>query len=194
MAAQLLENGTPSAIAEHADHMLGDKPTVATQSARVLDELCKLKPQSVAPLVERFVRGLLSDNKRVVQTCSEALPAVGKVAPARVAKHLDKLTANLSQTTDVGRDGLVRTFAALCAASVAYQKRLEPAITEALNAADGKTLARWTELVLPALKGEPHANARAVVEDRLYDIPRKDAQVIAEFLGVKLRMRPPPRY
>ena len=46
---------------------------------------------------------------------------------------------------------------------------------------------RWTEIVLPALKGEPHARARAVVERRLYQIPRAVAQKIADFLGLKLR-------
>ena len=88
---------------------------------------------------------------------------------------------------DDGKDGLVRTFAALCAASVAYQKRLEPVLTKALNYGEGKTLLRWTETVLPALKGEPHARARAVVENRLYRIPRSVAQPLADLLGIKLR-------
>ena len=83
----------------------------------------------------------------------------------------------------------MRTFANLCTASVAYQKRLEPVLTLALEICDGKTLLRWSELVLPALKGEPHARARAVVEDRLDRIPRSIAQQIAQSLGVKLRVR-----
>ena len=44
-------------------------------------------------------------------------------------------------------------------------------------------------LVLPALKGEPHARARGVVEARLYRIPRAIAQQIADFLKIKLRVR-----
>ena len=58
---------------------------------------------------------------------------------------------------------------------------------KALTGAEPKTLLRWTELVLPALKGEPHAQARAVVEQRLNDIPRPQAEKIAEFLGIRLR-------
>jgi hypothetical protein len=47
--------------------------------------------------------------------------------------------------------------------------------------------------VLPALKGEPHAQARAVVEQRLSAIPRPQAEKISEFLGIKLRpSRVPP--
>ena len=58
---------------------------------------------------------------------------------------------------------------------------------KALAGAEPKTLLRWTELVLPALKGEPHAQARAVVEQRLPDVPRPQAEKIAEFLGIRLR-------
>ena len=81
-------------------------------------------------------------------------------------------------------------LAALCVASVAYQKRLEPVLTEALAGADGKTLLRWTQAILPALKGEPHARARAVVEGRLDLLQKPIAQPIADFLGIKLRPRP----
>ena len=51
----------------------------------------------------------------------------------------------------------------------------------------GNELIMDTEIVLPSLKGEPHARARAVVEDRLHSIPRQFAQPIAAFLGIKLR-------
>jgi len=107
----------------------------------------------------------------------------------RVARQLDLLKSSFETTTDIGKDGLVRTFAALCSASVAYQKRLEPVLTLALNGADGKTLLAWSKTVLPALKGEPHARARAVVEGRLNMIPRAYGQQIADFLGIKLRLR-----
>ena len=100
------------------------------------------------------------------------------------------LTQNWEHTTEEGKDGLVRTFAGLCTASVAYQKRLEPALARALGEAEPKLLIRWTEIVLPALKGEPHARARAVVEERLPQIPRPQAQKIADFLGIKLRPLP----
>ena len=57
----------------------------------------------------------------------------------------------------------------------------------ALGQADARTLVRWTEIVLPALKGEPHARARAVVEGRIGELPRPIAQKLADFLGIKLR-------
>ncbi len=185
----LAEENPQSKIAEHGETMMEGPRTAATQSARVLSEIIQEKPELVVPLVAKFAKGISSSNKRVVQTSAEALPAIARIAPARVARQLDVLKASFAEANDVGKDGLVKTFAALCTASVAYQKRLEPVLTLALNGADGKTLFAWTQIVLPALKGEPHARARAVVEGRLNLIPRAYAQQIADFLGIKLRLR-----
>jgi hypothetical protein len=190
VAQRILSDDNPqSKIAEHGETMMEGPRTAATQSSRVLSEVIAEKPELVVPLVAKFAKGISSSNKRVVQTSAEALPAIARIAPARVARQLDVLKGSFEQANDVGKDGLVKTFAALCTASVAYQKRLEPVLTTALNGADGKTLFAWTQIVLPALKGEPHARARAVVEGRLNLIPRSYAQQIADFLGIKLRLR-----
>jgi len=189
-AQKILADESPqSKIAEHGETMMEGPRTAATQSARVLSEIIAEKPELVVPLVAKFARGVSSSNKRVVQTSAEALPSIARIAPARVARQLDVLKSSFEGANDIGRDGLVKTFAALCTASVAYQKRLEPVLTLALNGADGKTLLTWSQIVLPALKGEPHARARAVVEGRLDRIPRAYAQQIADFLGIKLRLR-----
>ena len=189
-AQKILADESPqSKIAEHGETMMEGPRTAATQSARVLSEIITARPELVVPLVAKFARGVSSSNKRVVQTSAEALPAIARIAPARVARQLDVLKSSFEEANDVGKDGLVKTFAALCTASVAYQKRLEPVLTLALDGADGKTLFAWSQIVLPALKGEPHARARAVVEGRLDLIPRSYAQQIADFLGIKLRLR-----
>jgi len=185
----LVDESPQSKIAEHGETLMEGPRTAATQSARVLSEIIAEKPELVVPLVAKFAKGISSSNKRVVQTSAEALPAIARIAPARVARQLELLKNSFGQANDVGKDGLVKTFAALCTASVAYQKRLEPVLTLALNGADGKTLLAWTQIVLPALKGEPHARARAVVEGRLDRIPRAYGQQIADFLGIKLRLR-----
>jgi len=185
----LVDESPQSKIAEHGETLMEGPRTAATQSARVLSEVIAEKPELVVPLVAKFAKGISSSNKRVVQTSAEALPAIARIAPARVARQLELLKNSFGQANDVGKDGLVKTFAALCTASVAYQKRLEPVLTLALNGADGKTLLAWTQIVLPALKGEPHARARAVVEGRLDRIPRTYGQQIADFLGIKLRLR-----
>ncbi len=190
VAQKILADESPqSKIAEHGETMMEGPRTAATQSARVLSEVIVEKPELVVPLVAKFAKGISSSNKRVVQTSAEALPAIARIAPARVARQLDVLKGSFEEANEVGKDGLVKTFAALCTASVAYQKRLEPVLTLALNGADGKTLLAWSQIVLPALKGEPHARARAVVEGRLDLIPRANAQQIADFLGIKLRLR-----
>jgi hypothetical protein len=189
-AQKILADESPqSKIAEHGETMMEGPRTAATQSARVLSEIIGARPELVVPLVAKFAKGISSSNKRVVQTSAEALPAIARIAPARVARQLDVLKSAFEEANDVGKDGLVKTFAALCTASVAYQKRLEPVLTLALDGADGKTLFAWSQIVLPALKGEPHARARAVVEGRLDLIPRSYAQQIADFLGIKLRLR-----
>ncbi len=189
-ARKILADESPqSKIAEHGETMMEGPRTAATQSARVLSEIIAEKPELVVPLVAKFAKGISSSNKRVVQTSAEALPAIARIAPARVARQLEVLKGSFEGANEVGKDGLVKTFAALCTASVAYQKRLEPVLTLALDGADGKTLLAWSQIVLPALKGEPHARARAVVEGRLDRIPRSYAQQIADFLGIKLRLR-----
>lgn len=189
-AAAIIASDAPlPLVQEQGALMLGSSVTSAVQAARVLHELVDHKPELVVSLAEKFARGLTSKHKRVVQASADALPAIARIAPAKVARHLELLKSSYEPAILDGRDGLVRTFAALCTASVAYQKRLEPSLTTALERADGKTLLRWSRIVLPALKGEPHARARGVVEARLYRIPRAIAQQIADFLKIKLRVR-----
>jgi hypothetical protein len=187
LALELIAANDTQAVLRHAAGLEDEREAAANQAARVVQELAEQKPELLVSLIERFARLLVSKNKRVVATCGAALPPLSRIAPAKVAKQLPLLTQNWEETTEEGKDGLVRTFAGLCTASVAYQKRLEPALARALGEAEPKMLIRWTEIVLPALKGEPHARARAVVEERLPNIPRPQAQKIADFLGIKLR-------
>ncbi len=186
-ARAIVETGDASAIAEHAADLLSGKPTALATGARVLEEVLARKPEMLVPQIERLVAVVGSPQRRAVQTAAMALPVMARLAPARVARHLPVLTERFGTTSDVAKDGLVATFAALCTASVAYQKRLEPVLELALSTADAAILQKWAETILPSLKGEPHARARAVVEARLPNIPRAQAQPIATFLGIKLR-------
>jgi hypothetical protein len=187
LAQELIAQGDSHATLRHLAALEDEREGPSTLAARLVLELAELKPELLVPLIERFSRLLISKNRRVVASAAAALAPLSRIAPAKVAKQLNLLTQNWEQTSEEGQDGLVRTFAGLCTASVAYQKRLEPALARALSDADPKMLIRWTEIVLPALKGEPHARARAVVESRLPNIPRPMAQKIADFLGIKLR-------
>jgi hypothetical protein len=175
-------------LPHYARGLEDESPYAAGQAARVIEEVIARKPELVAPHIERLVRVLVgSANPRVVQAAAVALPVLARVAPAKVARHLEKLRATYDGASETGKDGMVRTFVALCLASVAYQKRVVDVLEKALGEAEPRTLQRWTELVLPALKGEPHAQARAVVEQRLPEIPRPLAEKIGDFLGIKLR-------
>jgi hypothetical protein len=189
LARRLLAGESDKTIASLGDDLVSGKKSAASTAARAIDEVLEAKPELVVPIIDRFVKAIAGEDKRPAQTAANALPVMARVAPARVARHLPRLKDSFDVATPVGKDGLVRTFAGLCTASVAYQKRLEGVLNKALNEADAKTLQKWTEIVLPALKGEPHARARATVEARLGRIPKVVAQKIADFLGIKLRLR-----
>lgn len=189
-ARAIVEAGDAAAIAEHAADLLSGKPTALATGARVLEEVLTRRPEMLVAQIERLVAVIASQHRRAVQTAALALPVMARLSPARVARHLPTLTERFATSSDVAKDGLVATFAALCTASVAYQKRLEPVLELALSTADPAVLQRWAETILPSLKGEPHARARAVVEARLPSIPRAQAQPIAAFLGIKLRPAP----
>jgi hypothetical protein len=188
--------GTAQLGVDHYVRGLADpKESTSVLASKVLEEVVNLKPELLAPHIERLVAGLASDRARVAQCSAHALPILARVAPAKVAKHLPTLQGSFSTASEVARDGLVRTFVSLCLASVTYQKRLIEVFEQALREADPKVLARWVELILPALKGEPYAQARTVAEHRLNepDLPRAVAQRVAELLGVKLRAIPTDR-
>jgi len=183
-----LEDAPP--VLQLADDLASGKPTAMANASRIIEEWLLKKPEVLVPAIDRLIGCISSPHKRVAQTAALALPIMGRIAPARVARHLPALTDKFPECTEIAKDGLVATFAALCTASVAYQKRLEPVLDLALSSAEPKTLLRWAEVILPSLKGEPHARARSVVEGRLPEMPRAQAQPIASFLGIKLRPLP----
>jgi hypothetical protein len=187
IAGQIVADAAEADLARNVEALGDGSKSAATRAARVVEEVIRRKPELGVPHVERLVELIVSDQPRLVQTSASALPVLARIAPAKVAKHLNRLTASFDSASDAGKDGLVRTYAALCNASIAYQKRLIDVLEQALAGADGKTLDAWAMLVLPVLKGEPHAVARAVVERRLEEIPRSIARKLAGFLGVKLR-------
>lgn len=188
-AAAVLAGEGAKEIGELGEDLVSGKKSVAATAARVLDEIVGEKPEAVVPIIDKYAKAIGGRARRPAQSAAKALPLMARIAPARVARHLPKLKESFTGATAPGRDGLVRTFAGLCTASVAYQKRLEDVLNQALSEADAKTLITWSEVVLPALKGEPHARARATVEGRLGRIPKVHAQKIADFLGIKLRLR-----
>lgn len=189
-AAELLAGGQiDEKIATLITSLSDSRTTTAVEAARVTEVIAETSPAHLSSHVEELCALLLNERKRVVQASARALPRITKVAPAKVAKHLQTLDTSFDDGIDAAKDGIIRTITALCIASVAYQKRVEPLIHRALNGADGKVLLEWSKILLPALKGEPHANAREVVESMLNRIPREQAQKIAEVLNIRLRLR-----
>jgi hypothetical protein len=187
IAGRIVAGAAEAELARNVEALGEGSKSAATRAARVVDEVIRRKPELGVPHIERLVELITSEQPRSAQTSASALPVLARIAPAKVAKHLDRLIASFDPAPDTGKDGLVKTYAALCNASIAYQKRLIDVLEQALAGAEGKTLEAWALLVLPVLKGEPHAVARAVVERRLEEIPRSIARKLAGFLGVKLR-------
>lgn len=175
-----------------------DEESATRLAAAVIEALTAQKPDLLAPHIESLIRVLTSaapGSSPGAHASAHCLPVLARVVPAKVAKHLKGMQAMLPAGTAVAQDGLVRTFVALCVASVTYQKRLIDSFEMALRTASVQQLPAWVEHILPALKGEPYAQARAVVEQRLLDpeLPRELAQGVADFLGIKLRPLPERR-
>lgn len=187
-ATHLVEHSDAAAVTYHADRLGDEDAAVDAMSSRVLDHLVTEKPELLIPVIDRLAHAVVSSaSRRAVRTAANALPSMARVAPAKVARQLPILTDGFESASEPGKHGLVCTFAALCTASVAYQKRLEPVLDTALSTAPPEKLLGWAEIILPALKGEPHARARDVVQERLPTMARSTAQPIAAFLGVRLR-------
>ncbi|HKU38574.1 MAG TPA: hypothetical protein VJR89_10520 [Polyangiales bacterium] len=195
IATELVAGTADPTLDHYVRGLVDPKESTAVLAAKVLEEVANHKPELLAPHIERLVSALNAERPKIAQCSAHCLPILARVAPAKVAKHLKTLQGSFGTASEIARDGLVRTFVSLCLASVTYQKRLIDVFEQALREADPKTLVRWVELILPALKGEPYAQARAVAEQRLTEpeLPRPVAQRVAELLGVKLRALPTDR-
>lgn len=183
-ATQIVE-AEGAGIRELASVLVEGSQNRAGRAGKVLLAIASKEPRLLGVVVMPLVQGLESKHKRAVKASAELLPKIAKVAPARVAKHAAALGEKFGSVPLEAQDGIVRTFVTLSLASVAYQRRLEPVLTEALRGADAKTLVAWTELIVPALKGEPHANVRAVAEGRLAGLPKPHAKKLSAVLGIK---------
>lgn len=197
LAAELASGHAGISIEETIHQLNRGTDAMIEQAARVVEELATQKPELLAPHIDTFVALLATPRPHGpnVQAAVHSLPILARVTPAKVAKHLKTLQAAFPNAAPIAKDGLVRTFVALCVASVTYQKRLIENFELALRTADAEHLPRWVEHILPALKGEPYAQARAVVEQRLNDpqLDRSVAQHVADTIGVKLRIAPERR-
>jgi len=192
LANALVSGTSATSLEQYVQQLVQPSGAAAPQAARVLEALAQTKPELLTPHIELLVKHLDSPQTHVAQCCAHCLPQLARVAPAKVAKQLKTMQAALPSAPAIAQDGLVRTFVALCVASVTYQKRLIDSFELALRTAQPEQLPTWVEHILPALKGEPYAQARSVVEQRLPDpqLPREIAQRVADFLGVKLRPLP----
>jgi hypothetical protein len=192
LANALVSGTSTTSLEQYVEQLVQPNGAGTVQAAQVLEALALAKPELLSPHIELLVKHLDSPQIPVAQCCAFCLPVLARVAPAKVAKQLKTMQAALPDAPAIAKDGLVRTFVALCVASVTYQKRLIDSFELALRSADAQQLPLWVEHILPALKGEPYAQARSVVEQRLPDpqLPREIAQRVADFLGVKLRPLP----
>ena len=192
LAGDIVAGTSGVSLEQYVAQLSDPKEPTSQQAARVLEALTASKPELLAPQIEQLVSLLGSTRLRAVETAALCLPALARVTPAKVAKQLKTMQAAFPNASEPAKDGLVRTFVALCVASVTYQKRLIESFELALRTADVKQLPGWVEHILPALKGEPYAQARAVAEQRVQDpaLPRPVAQQVADLLGIKLRPVP----
>jgi hypothetical protein len=192
LASELIAGTSGVSLEQYVAQLSDPKDSTALQAARLIEELSAIKPELLAPHIEHLVSLLGTARPRVVEAAAHCLPVLARVTPAKVAKQLKTMQAAFPSASEPAKDGLVRTFVALCVASVTYQKRLIESFELALRTADENQLPGWVEHILPALKGEPYAQARGVVEQRVQDaaLARPIAQRVADSLGIKLRQQP----
>lgn len=192
LASELIAGTSSVSVEQYVAQLSDSRDATSQHAAKVLEDLAAAKPELLAPQIEALVTLLGSSRPRVAQTAAHVLPVLARVTPAKVAKQLKTMQASFPNASEVAKDGLVRTFIALCVASVTYQKRLIESFELALRTADAKQLPAWVEHILPALKGEPYAQARAVAEARVHDpaLQRAVAERVAGLLGIKLRPVP----
>lgn len=193
IAEALVAGTSPTNLEQYFEALRQPSQLAASQqAARVIEAVVQVKPELLTPHIDVLVKQLSSSHTHVALCCAHALPVLARVVPAKVAKQLKVMQAALPDAPAIAKDGLVRTFVALCVASVTYQKRLIDSFELALRTGTPEQLPGWVGHILPALKGEPYALARSVVELRLPDpaLPREVAQQVADLLGVKLRPLP----
>ncbi|MCC7539749.1 MAG: hypothetical protein IT379_26235 [Deltaproteobacteria bacterium] len=188
LAKDLLAREDAEATAILVKHLDERETAVSVDVAKVLEIIAAASPKLLGPGADGLAAAIRSTNARTATVASTLLAVAAPAVPARVAKHLDALLKVFPVGAPAVRDALVRAFAGLCAASVAYQRRLGPVLEEALATCSERDLPRWAEVILPSLKGEPHARARAIVERRMPELPRPGVLRVAKLLGVK-----PPR-
>lgn len=188
LAKDLIAREDAEAVAILVKHLDERETAVSVDVAKVLEIVAASSPKLLGPGTDGLASAVRSTNARTATVASTLLALAAPAVPARVAKHLDALLKVFPVGAPAVRDALVRAFAGLCAASVAYQRRLGPVLEEALATCGERDLPRWAEVILPSLKGEPHARARAIVERRMPELPRPGVLRVAKLLGVK-----PPR-
>lgn len=187
LAGQLVSGEAGRSLRDYVGAMCSDVESTASQAARVVEETIVQQPSLGAPHIGKLVELLDSPHPRVVQALDTALPALGRVAPAKVAKRMTALRAHFDQGDAPVRDVVIKTLIALCAASVAYQRRVLDVFLRGIAEAPAASLLDWVPSLLPILKGEPYAEARDRVEARLPALPAREAQALAEHLGIRLR-------
>ncbi|MCB9707848.1 MAG: hypothetical protein H6714_03515 [Myxococcales bacterium] len=188
IAERIIHEQDNTCLLAYARQLGHERGATMIMAARVLEEVVSKRPEFGTGIISALVDGLFSSHPRVVQMSANTLPCVTRAAPAKVAKHLTRINERFCAACEVAQEGIIRTYVALCLASVTYHRKLEAVFQSILRDAAPPQLAVCADLLLPALKGQPHASCRDIVEGRLGDLPQDWAQKIARGLGIKLRM------
>lgn len=181
--------GTPEGRVDLRPYLqdMATESSTAERAAQVVEQVAERAPGLFATHVPSLISLLEARNSGASRVSAQTLLRLTRVAPAKVAKHLDRLRSVFEHGSSAVRDSTLQVLMGLCRASVVYQKRLIDLIERALDEADPATLSRWATWVLPALKGQPHFQARERIEARLPQLGGEPAEKLAALLGVSLR-------
>ncbi|QQR90150.1 MAG: hypothetical protein IPJ88_18755 [Myxococcales bacterium] len=187
IAEQIVESGDKVAMKSLADDLIVSSTAKINHAAEILDLVLAKKIELGASIADALVKALLGKNRKASSMALVRLPELARSAPAKVAKHLALLQSAFETSPSTVQEGIVQIYITLCTASITYQRKLEKTFHKLMENANDKQLLCWAESLLPALKGEPHASTRSIVEARIPELSKSNAKKLADILGIKLR-------
>lgn len=186
-ADEIAENNDKEAIKALADDLIATSTAKVNHAAEVIDAVLEKNIELGVHIADALVRALIGKNRKAAAMAQSRLPELSRNAPAKVAKHLAMLQNAFKDASAAVQDGIVEIYLVLCHASITYQRKLEQSFHELMRNANDKQLLVWAEIILPVLKGEPHASTREIIEARIPELTKNNAKKLADILGIKLR-------
>lgn len=166
LARRLAEGEDRAGIAEIAAHLEDDNAAVASDCIKVLYEIGYLRPELIRGYAAKFLELLGSKNNRMVWGAMIALSTIAPLEPETIWQRLDLILGTMEKGTVITQDAGVKALAHLCRAREEYARRIAPLLLERLEGCRAADLARWAEVIAPAMREKGRWEAFAAVLEK----------------------------